>query len=453
MMPSVGHNVCRLACLLIALCALFAAAEEPAVPAYTLEQCIRIGLERSTPLANARRDEQIAGARVMQVRAQAVPNLSANGSYTRMDEGQPPQEPLGPEGREDMYRASLDASQLLYSGGSVRAALGAAHSYRRQAAQEVERQAAVLVRDITKSFYDVLFAAAAVGVAAEAVRQLEDFEAQSRLKYEHQTISEFDWLSAQVKLANERPKLILARNRLALARSAFRDLIYLEDNDFELQGELAYRPVETDLDALYGAGLAGRPELRQAEARIQTLDAAVRAARGGYLPQVRAVAAYEGDNPDPAVPSQDEWEWGWYAGLTASWSLFDGGLTRGTVLENALERAKARAELEDLKRNIQLEVKNAYLTLGHAREVVLGTQDSVSLAEKALEIARVRYEKGLSTYLEFSDSNLALSSARLIHNEALASYLKALADLRYACGTADLPAAPPREALPTEVKP
>jgi len=111
-----------------------AAGAEPtdAPPAFTLEECIDLARRQAAAALNARRDEQIAGARIGQVRAQALPELTAKGSYTRLDEvaafefdGQSFE-----MGREDNWAASLEASQLLYSGGSVGEALRAAKLYR-----------------------------------------------------------------------------------------------------------------------------------------------------------------------------------------------------------------------------------------------------------------------------------------------------------------------------------
>ena len=198
-------------------------------------------------------------------------------------------------------------------------------------------------------------------------------------------------------------------------------------------------PVETNLDLLYETGMENRPEVLQAQTMVRLRGEDVRVARSDYYPTVRAFANYQGLNPGQEKPAQDEWETSWNVGLTASLNILDGGLRRATVLSKVLKQEQAAATLEDVKRGVRLEIENAYLALNNAREVVLGSEGSVKLAERALEIARTRYANGLATYLEFTDSNLALSAARLIHHEALRTYLVALAELRYACGTPDRP--------------
>jgi outer membrane protein len=412
-----------------------AGAQTQDVMRLTLDECLARGLARSIPLANARRQERIADARVRQAWSQIKPALEATANYTRLDEeprfGGFPE----PVGRIDNYSAALRAEQLIYRGGAVRAAVRAARAYRGSAALEVERAAAALRRDIRKQFYRVLYLREMRDTARQSVEQLEALADEAGLKYESETLSEFDRLSAEVRLANERPRLVQARNAMALAQTALANLIY-EDAPFAVDGELAYRPLPgADLDELTENALTARWEIEQARRTIAIREADRRATAGTYYPELRAFAAYEGTNPGEIEPTEDSWEWGWSAGATLTWDLLDGGLRGAELMEKRMEEEIARARFEDVRRAIRQEVKDALLTLRDAEEAVLSTRDNVGLAERAMEIARVRYRRGLSTYLEFSDSNLALRQARLNHAEALWSWMDARADLAYAAAT------------------
>lgn len=420
-------------CLLMP--ALLTAAEpRPAGNAYTLDECIAAGLQHSLELSNARRGELLAAEKVRQVRAQALPSLDASSSYTRLDEIPTFPGFDEPFGREDNYAAGVEAGQLLYSGGGVRAALRAARDYRAHASQDTRRKRSELIRDIRQTFYEALYVRKSAEVAEASVKQLSDFEKQARTRYKNATASEYDWLSAQVNLANEKPKLVQARNRFELVMASLKDLIYLDDEVFEITGELEYHPAEFTLEELIETAARNRPEMRQAQLNVQMREESMRVARSDYLPEIRAFANYKGTNPGDENPSADDWEWGWNAGLSASWSIMDGGLKKAELRTARLQRDIAVTEQENLRRSIALEIKNALLTLRHAEEVVLSTKETVALAEKALQIARVRYDEGLATHLEFADSNLALNNAKLYHLMALKSHQQALAALDYACG-------------------
>ncbi len=405
----------------------------------TLNDCMERGLDRSIPLANARRDLEIARAQIRIVRAQAHPTLDLNANYTRLDDV-----PTIPEfpvamGRRNTYAAFADAEQLLYAGGAVRAALRIAEYFEDAAAQEVKRMESDLVRQITRGFYEVLYNRYARDVARASVRQLEAFEEQVRARFNAQTASEFEWLSAQVALANERPAWIAAENALTLSRRAFRDLIHLEEETFELDGELDIEPAMFDLRTLQIHAVEHRPELLQARAQQGVAQNQLRVTQAEYLPEIRAFASYGGADPSQRNPFADGWEWEWMAGVRLHWSLFDGGRRRAGLRADRLEIEKIDENLYDLERATRLEAERLWLALEEARETLRGTADNIALAERALHIAAVRHEQGLATHLDFTDSNLALNNARLNHSRALLGYQHTLADLRHVTGLRALP--------------
>ena len=404
----------------------------------TLNDCMERGLDRSIPLANARRDLEIARMQIRTIRAQVHPQLDLNANYTRLDDV-PSFPDIGPIGRRDTYAATVDAEQLLYAGGAVLAALRIGGYFEEAAAQEMDRVASDLRRNIARGFYEVLYRRYALDVAEQSVRQLEALEAQVRARYNAQTASEFEWLSAQVALANERPALIAASNALTLTRRAFRDLIHIEEEHFVLDGTLEIHPVILDLRALQELAVDQRPEILRAHAQRGVAENQRRVTLGEYLPEIRAFASYGGADPSQRNPFAQGWEWEWLAGVRLTWSLFDGGRRRAELRADKLEIEKMGDTLYDLERATRLEVEQLWLTLEEARQTLRGTADNIALAERALQIAAVRHEQGLATHLDFTDSNLALNNARLNHSRALLGYQQTLADLRHTTGLRALP--------------
>ncbi|NCD34347.1 MAG: TolC family protein [Spartobacteria bacterium] len=405
-------------------------------PIYTLEECIEIGTERSVSLANARRDAEIAESRISQVKSQLFPSLDIESSYTRLDER--PELSETSLGLLDNYSVTAGAKQLIYSGGSVSAGIKAAESYRAYAQDGINQQSRALIRDIRIQFYELLYAKARVDVAEASLQQLVELEKQAQQKFDVGTSSEFDLLSAQVKVANEKPQVVAARNALAVTKETFRKLLFLENTAFDISGELDFRELDISVDQCMERALAFRPELSQLHNIVSMRKMDVRSARGSYFPSIFAFGNYTGSNPSSESMADDEWKWHWNAGLLLSWDIMDGGLRRSQIREKVLYLAKSEAEYTDLVNTITLQLKTAYLTLMNSREIVLSAEENVHLATKALSIADVRYKKGLATYLENTDANLALSSARLTQLAANRSYFQSVAELKYACGTDDI---------------
>ena len=413
----------------------------PTSPVYTLDECIQIGLERSATLSNARRDTTIAEAIVKQTRAQVLPQLQARADYTRRDElSKSIDQTTGDiteSGELDNYSASIEASQLLFSGGSVKAALRAAKLYREQKNIALGRTKAALIRDIRNAFYDILLARANVEVNKESVAQLKQLASDTKAKYDNGLASEFDYLSAKVRLANEEPLLIDAQRKLNIAKLYFRNLIFLDDEQYDIDGTLSFNPVTLPLEDLQLFGQENRPEIMEQKKLIGLYEMDIRAEQGTYFPDIRAHGAYAGSDPRVYDTTDDGWEWHWNAGVSLEWDLYDGGLRAGNMLEKHMTLAKAVEDLRVVKRNVDQDVQQYYLDVTHAAEAYEAGKDNVTLAEKGLEIAKSRYDEGLSTYLEYTDSNLALSKARLIRYRAIHMHLVALAQLQYACGLND----------------
>jgi outer membrane protein len=424
--------------LVLVLLASYGHTVSAATNTLTLDECLTLGRERSITMANTVRQRRIADENIRGIRAQALPSLNADSQFARLGEAvaYPGFEGTG---NRDQYTASVTAEQLLYSGGSVRAALRAATSFRAQADEEIARIDALNVRDISTAFFNVLFREATVRVARESVDQLTQFAAEAKTKYESGAISEFEWLSAQVSLANEIPRLVEAENQRDITRSVLRNLLYLDDDDWTLTHEWETRTPDVALALLQAAGRTNRWELKQARKNLDVLEADIKVTEGEYLPEVKAFATYGGADPSEYNPVEDGWDWQWVAGVRASWSIFDGGARSSVRIEKLLQKEIATDSIIDLERQVSLEIETAYRNLLQAIRILDGARDTISLAEKALSISRLRFERGLATNLEFTDRNLELNRARIQQLAGLLAYHTALADLHYASGTAVIP--------------
>jgi outer membrane protein len=88
----------------------------------------------------------------------------------------------------------------------------------------------------------------------------------------------------------------------------------------------------------------------------------------------------------------------------------------------------------DLQRAIELEIRMHWLRGRDSAEVIAATAESIGLAERALKIARARFDAGLGTNLEVTQANLELSDAQLARFVALYEYMNAVTGIKYAVG-------------------
>lgn len=419
--------------LLVSGTCLYAAADSSVT--YALDACIRIGLSESGAARNARCDQEIADRRLRQAYGLVLPHVAAEASYLRLDELQEIDfgESTESFGTLDNYEVAARVEQLLFSGGQVGAAVRAARAARAYADAARATTEARLIRDIETRFYGVLLARDAVSVREASVEQLEAYAEQTHAKEANGAASEFDLLTAQVRLANEKPKLITARNAHKLAAAELASLLGLPSH-CTFTGRLEQADIELSRVEMQRLALANRPMLKRSDLRLQLGREEIVSARSEALPDVRAHFSYSGANAYQFVSFDEEWEWHWNAGVTLNWNVWDGDLTRQKVKKQKAEYEKLVTGDDELRKAVKLDVRQAYLGLVQAREALAASGDSVALAERALAIARTRHAAGLTTYLEFTDANLALSTARLARLQAQHDLAVAVTDARYACG-------------------
>ena len=397
---------------------------------YSLDESIRIGLKRSLPIANAKRQREIAKTTKKRAIAEAWPQITGIADYSLYDA-----ENLTDSGST---MVGAEASWQIFSGGRTISAIRAAKAYKQLTAWQERRIRETQVREIALAYYSVQLTKERVAVRKQSVEQLSNFEAEIHKKYAAGTVSEFDSLSAQVALANERPYLIAASNELALAMEQFRNLTYIDAETFELSDSLEFIPVKINLDEAIDLGLNKRPNLQEKASAVRLRKENISRQKSDYYPRVNLFADYRMYDPDPygwfPGATSDGWTLHWVGGIRANWRLFDGGTRRANVGESKLKMAIEEDELRDMERAVSLDIRTQWLRGRDATEVIKATDKTEELAERALEIANARFDAGLSTRLEVTQANLELSDARLARSRALYEHMVAITSMKHAMG-------------------
>ena len=120
--------------------------------------------------------------------------------------------------------------------------------------------------------------------------------------------------------------------------------------------------------------------------------------------------------------------------MKLSWNLFDGLATRGRVQQAAALHERAKVDVEDAGRRIEIEVRTAYSSFIEADEVLKSQEKVVEEAEEALRLARARNDAGTGTQLDVLSAQTALTESRTTQIQALHDYAATRARLERAVG-------------------
>jgi outer membrane protein TolC len=188
---------------------------------------------------------------------------------------------------------------------------------------------------------------------------------------------------------------------------------------------------------------AGRASLAAAERQVAIRDEAIRIARGAFLPSVSLQAHYGRQlQPSQMFGFGEEWRGDAAATLSVSVPIFNGGQRNAELQTARLEAERARLQLSQLREGVQVEYEQARGEAERARTAIAARQTTVQAAERVYNLTVLRYERGLATQLEVSQSRLELLQARSNLAQATADLRIAVARVERAAGGAPTRPAP-----------
>ncbi len=357
-----------------------------------------------------------------------------------------------PFGQLNTWTASLTFAQRVYDGGELRALERQARAGRDAASLGVTTARAQLDLDVATAFFDAALADRLVAIADAALTQAGETLRQIDLQYQVGQIAEFEVLRARVARDNQRAGVIRAGVQRDLAYLRLRQLINvpsdqpleLDANLVEPNGLLATRWTVALADAEATLALVERTSVRQSEYGVQAGEAALDATQSLFKPRVSLTSSFTtyAYDPLPAFKRRD-----WTVGAAVSLPLLDGGRRKANRAIAEATLAESRQQLELVKELAELDQRSAHAAYLAARAAWDASAGTVEQAQRAYEIANVRYGEGLSTQLELNDARLALEQAGASRAQAARdlqvsrSRLALLADLPVGAGSASAAAA------------
>ncbi len=344
-------------------------------------------------------------------------------------------------------RASWDARAragvVLWSGGRIDGAIDAA------AADLADREAqvALTLRDLQRATYTAYWNVKGIELSIGATEDglkasreaLDIIEAKARAGL----AADLDVNRSKVGVVSQEADLVVQRQRLYESELELCRLLQLDDADLVLTDEiptvLALAPVTLPDDPT-----AGRPELRQLDARARSADAQVVVARSAALPTVSVQAelgagglASGGGAPSLGVtPSFDAGTLrpalDGSVGVVATWNPFDQLRARQATDQAALVRRQVDAATEGLKLQLETQIRVAGRQVETLQAQVPLVEQQMTLARSNLQIVQDLYAQGNATILDLFNAQDAFRSARLREANLLVSLRLAEVDLSWA---------------------
>ncbi|GAA0202917.1 hypothetical protein GCM10008919_02820 [Selenomonas dianae] len=407
---------------------LFAGTASAETVQVDLSRSVQMALESNRTIKQALTDVDAAHASLSQVNRTMGPTLTWQTSANRVGgeayRGSGVKYNYGNTGTVSLpvYNAALNAQRK-----AARYGLNAADFALEQTKQSIRLTA-------TTDYFNILQARNLVKVREDTVATLQTHLADVNAQLRAGTVARADVLASEVELANAQQNLTTARNNYEVAVATLNNVIGVPtDTTLDINDELRYTNYDLSLDDCTDYGLLYRADGAAALYALRRAEEGVRAAKAGYQPTVNAAAtrSIAGERPfKDDHKSSDTWA----AGLSASWNIFDNGVTAAQVDAAKATLRKAEEALAATDEQIRLDVRTAYLNLRAAEQNIETTEKAVSRAEEDYNIARVRYNAGVGTNLEVMRASDNLTTARMNYSTALYNYNMGKAALDNAMG-------------------
>ena len=342
------------------------------------------------------------------------------------------------------FNVGLSASQPLFTGGRATANIRAARAVRESANIGITSAQAQVQLDVTQAYYDALLTARLVAISESSLVQSERTLRQVQLTRNVGSASEFELIRARVTRDNQRPGWLQSRTNRDLAYVRLRQLLNLPpDQSLALTDCIAESPVpapaasqaqittvnvnvaevltiDPQVQAAVSRVLAGsdtgigtRAPVKQALKGVEVAQQQLRATKSQWLPSIAATTNYQRfAYPVGVLPiSLGDFFPNWTVGIGLSYPFFTGGRVRGEVQAAEASVIEARQRLRLAQEGATLDARQAVAQLIESEASWQASVGTAEQAQRAYDIAEVRFREGISTQLELSETRNQLQQA------------------------------------------
>jgi outer membrane protein len=305
----------------------------------------------------------------------------------------------------------VTASQLLFDFGRTRRLIDAAELQAAAADDAVRMWRSQVLLDVTRAYYSGLRADAVVRVARQTLEARRLVLDQVRALAEARLKSGLDVSFAEVSVAEAELLLQTAYSdrkaadvALAAAMGEDQSRTYRLVEETEPAGELE------DTEALLREALMSRPELIASRRRAEADAMLAKAESRLKFPTVSVIgsAGYMPVHVGGIVQSTYA-----AAGLNLGLPVLNGGNFRARQAETEFAARATSQGVRQLEIEVSRELRLAVLNATVAAERAGLAQKLVAQTARALELARSRYDLGLSSIVEVSQTQLANTQAEI----------------------------------------
>lgn len=433
------RNALALAAALLTLPALAAAQQQktspeppradtsqPPATKLTLDDAIRMALDHNHALLAAR--STILQNQAQEITANLRPNPTLSWDTQFFPLFQPSEFSL--DYLDNQAQFDIGIGYLFERGKKRQHRLQAAKDATSVTRAQVSDNERTLVFNVASQFISALLAESTLELAQQDYDSFENTVQINESRFKAGDISQSDLLKIKLQLLQFQTDVLNAKVAKVQALAGLRQLLGFESvpDNYDVSGELAYRPVKESLDGLKALALQNRPDLKAAHLGVTAA-------------QSQASLAVANGKRDLSA----SFNYTHTAGVNSGAFFFNIDLpifdrNQGEIARTRYAITQAEELQTETAQQVLTDVVDAYANLHTNDEVVhLYQSGYVDMATESRDISRYSYEHGVASLLDYLDAERTYRASQLAYRQALANYMTALEQMREAVGTRNLP--------------
>lgn len=402
----------------------------------TLKDAINYSLQNKVDSKKAVLEVENAEYKIQEVRSQALPQLSANGSLTynpilQLNAlpgdffGAPGTTLLAPLGQKWNSVAGLSLTQNIFN-EQVFTGLKAAKTTREFYKINKELTDEQVIERVATAYYQVYLQRQKLTVIENNLKNTNKVKDVIKNLFDNGLAKKIDLDRITVTLNNITTSRQQLLNAVTLQENALKfymgmpieEKIIIPDSEVQVTPMLLEETAET----------SNRSEYRLAETQKKLLEFNKRAMKSLYYPTLSVTAGYNYIGQGPEMPwfakPVDGVYWSDFSsiGLNLNIPIFTGFGTRAKIRQADIEVRKAEVDLADTKLALDLAYKNAKTQVENSLITIGNQKENVTLAQEVYDNTQNNYKNGLATLTDLLDSENALVEAQNNYNTALLDY-------------------------------
>ncbi len=416
--------------LFLAVVPGYAAGEETRV--ITIPEGMGMVLRDSRLIKVAVPDKELAMQNSLIARSALLPHINA--TVSEIFNGSQPAAKFGsqsvPTAEKNSYSYGFDVYQTLFDFGKALADYRASKELVKASEANIDSVKRVALLEFIVAYFDLLESEKMIAVAKTEVNSLLSYLRDIRHLYEQGIVVKNDLLSAQVRLADAKQRLIAASSGREMALVRLNNILALPLRQKTKVSDTKMKPPDIPaLEDAWQVALKQRPELHFYQDSIEASRLSARARAVENLPTVFADGGYS-HMQNKFLVHQDNA----FLSVGAKMNIYDGGSGRAQA---ARERARQRRLEEDkgkLSEDIKLEIEDSFLSLRDAREKVIVALGALAQAAENVRFYRARYAAGNATTTDVLEAIALEKSAQTNYYSSDYEVKRSYAKLMYSMG-------------------